>query len=272
MVEGAIEGEVSMKMPLDRVFLIFLTVPTLYEALPWLQYRMRARIPFTVMVLWVALMLMHNKAADFHWRKYSNAFKWCFFSLFLYSFMPEIFVLFGHASHLPNRIFVPVLLKGIMLLIPYFSFKYGKLREYKILSIIVLLSYCITGLLSFRASVMTGGLELSRTLTSENTLDAWYDVDANTARSGGVGNYDYVYTAALLFPLLLLMFYNLKLEQGFYKRRLLLLASIVATFYIVKTGGLGTPVFENEDIVTLSQRMSQLIEDATLRKALGHAA
>lgn len=44
-----------------------------------------------------------------------------------------------------------------------------------------------------------------------------------------------------------------------------------ATLELVRDGVNGF-VFENEDIVTLSQRMAQLIEDATLRKTLGHAA
>lgn len=232
-----------MKKRIDQLFLALLTFSALCMFLPWLKYRLKMSVPFAVMLLWVISTLMRGRAVDVQWRRYSGAFKWCLFSLALYSFLPEMFVLFGHASHLPYRIFAPVLLKGIMLFVPYFSFKYGKIREYKIVSAIVLVAYCITGLLSFRTSMAFGGLEFSRILTSENPLDEWNDVDIYTAKAGGVGNYDYVYTAALLFPLLLLMLCNLKSEHGFMKHRLLLLVSMWAMFYIIKTGGLGTPVF-----------------------------
>lgn len=231
-----------MKRYLDQTYLL-LIIPVLCETLPWLRYRLKLSVPFFMILLWAISMFCQNIKPILGWRRFSKYFWLCLISLVAYTFSQELWALFNHGSRLPYRLIANPLLQGSYLLIPYLSFKYDRLRELKWISILALIGYILTGILTIRTAVATGGLELSRTLTSEDTLSSWYSNDVYTAKVGGVGNYDYVYTAALMAPILMLMLLSNVKRHVSRNICLLFVAAAGAMWIIVKSGGLGTPVF-----------------------------
>lgn len=204
----------------------------------WLSYRVRPFVPVVLIIVW--WIVSDKRVVPIPGAmRLSRAFCRVFISWFLFTFINSIYAIFGHGEITKYYIMATALGAFSSFVVYHCSFRTGKYREIIFLFGISLLCILLNCVSSFRASGIEG-FEGARVLTTDLTKHATEDnfYNAYMARSLGVSGYGAMYSYALSLPALIWGFMSIK-KVGL---RFVFLSSIFAIIYIVRSGGLGTPI------------------------------
>lgn len=222
----------------DWTYLI-LAIPVLASSWPWIAYRVRPVLFFVLVAAW-AIVTPKRKVVIERPVVFTKTFLCLACTLVGYACVQIVFAVFGYGDFPMRQVWTQALIQGSMLLVPYLSFKYGKMRELRFVTLVYLLGICLTAYSTYGASQTFDGAEFSRALTYANT--ASYDEleRAYLGKVHGIGGYEYMYTMALLIPIVLLSFLPFKAKNLSFRGGLSFVLCLSA-FVCLKNGGLGTP-------------------------------
>lgn len=209
----------------------------LYGSWPWLQYRVRAIIPFILSLIWFVIVRRnrHPHAPA----RFRMGFALAVCTFMAASFLNNLYAVFGHGAFTQYYYFAVILLRLSYLICLYVSFKYGKYRELLFLAVVGLIGFSLSGIASLRGASIEG-FEGARGMMSVRSDSAnWGNLDvAIMALQLGAGGYSHMYYCALMFAPLLMIFWLVKFKTT----RGLIAVTLVACGINLRYSGLGTPI------------------------------
>lgn len=216
-----------------------LVLPVLHVTVPWVQYRLRAVIPFAFTMMWL-LPKVSKITAKLNTREGRAFFKVLFWFMFL-MFMPELFAVIGSQEHMKYYQIATISISVIFLVVAFYTIAYRKFNELRFLTVGTIGGFILSGVVAVRG-LGVEGLESGRTMVSiqnaghmisQENIDA-----AMNVVEYGLGGYSYMYACAWIVGIAMFAFAlakDMKLKT-FYA------AMVLCTLVSVKMGGLGTPL------------------------------
>lgn len=216
----------------------WLLVPTvLHATLPWVQYRVRAIVPFVFFCIWLCCV-RKNITRNFMTRIVQAPF-WSYFLLYvLVTSLSTIYWLFGYGEPIKYYKLAVALNSFSHCVILYISIRGGKIRELKMLSVLALLGLSLSGIGSFQVGEMEG-LEGARSMLGDMSSHTYDMESAMLARMVGASGYATCYNDAIF---LVAVLWGLALIKNWWYRFFMACAA-GAVALAIRNSGLGTPVF-----------------------------
>ena len=208
-----------------------------HAALPWFQYRVKAIVPFIFFCLWLLAMGWNQKRVA-STQSLIRPFWGYAILFFLFHFLSTIYYFFGCGTIIKYYEFATILNAFAQCIVLYFSVRTGRWNEIRFLAIMTVLGILLSGIGASSIADIEG-FEGARSMLGDMT-NYKYDIEsAMIARMLGAANYSSCYSIALFAGSLLWGAFLIKNV----KYRIFFLGAVVSSILVVRTSGLGTPVF-----------------------------